>query len=89
MQQRTQHFKLRRISMIELQTYGWRDSLLPEGSEGLLARVTAVYRERYELVCVCGTTFGRLKTSVYYRQGADFPTVGDFVLLDYQPGETT
>lgn len=71
--------------MIDLQTYGWHDSLQPENAEGLPARVTAVHRERYELVCAHGVTYGRLKTSIYYGQGAEFPTVGDFILLEYQP----
>lgn len=48
------------------------------------ARITAVYRERYELVCEFGKTFGRLKTGVYYADGAeDFPTTGDFVMIRY------
>jgi ribosome biogenesis GTPase len=71
--------------MIDLHTYGWQDSLLPENAEGIPARVTAIHRERYEVVCTHGVSYGRLKTSIYYGQGAEFPTVGDFVLLDCQP----
>lgn len=48
------------------------------------ARVTAVHKERYELVCEQGRTFGRLKTSVYYGDGAEsFPTTGDFVMINH------
>lgn len=48
------------------------------------ARVTAVYKERYELVCEYGQTFGRLKTSVYFTNGGEsFPTTGDFVLINF------
>jgi len=69
--------------MIDLQSYGWRDSMLPENADGLPARVTAVHRERYELVCEYGIIFGKLKTSVYYGQEEEFPTAGDFVLIHY------
>lgn len=72
--------------MIDFQTYGWQDSLLPENTTGIPARVTAVHRERYEVVCTHGVNFARLKTSIYYGQDGDFPTVGDFVLLNYQVG---
>lgn len=47
------------------------------------ARVTAVHRERYGLVCEYGETFGRLKTKEYYNDGEQFPTAGDFVMIDY------
>lgn len=50
-----------------------------------LARVTAEHRERYELAGALGSFFGRLKSAEYYGDGAAeaFPTVGDFVLVDY------
>jgi len=69
--------------MIDLAAYGYPPIEEPE--EGLLpARVTAVHRERCELVCVHGPVFGRLKTGVYYGpEAVDFPTTGDFVLLRY------
>ena len=75
--------------MINIETYGWDPSMLPEGAEGakcMPARVTAVRRERYDLVCVHGTVFGKLKTSVYYGFGEEFPTVGDFVLIQHETG---
>lgn len=57
---------------------------------GLPARVTAVHKERYELVCEYGQTFGRLKTSIYYADGGEsFPTTGDFVLINFnQSGDS-
>src|SRR5690554_4750922 len=52
--------------------------------DAIPARVTAVHKERYELVCEYGQTFGRLKASVYFADGTEsFPTTGDFVLIDY------
>jgi len=67
--------------MIDLQLYGYIKTEKP--GDGLApARITAVHRERYELVCQSGTTHGKLKTSVYYgREPHPFPTVGDFVLI--------
>ena len=70
--------------MIDIKTYGFMTSMLPPDAAGTPARVTAVYRERYELITEHGTLFGRLKTAVYYGQNEKFPTVGDFVLLQYE-----
>ncbi len=48
------------------------------------ARVTTCHKERYELVCELGPTFGRLKPGVYYSGSPEyFPTTGDFVLIDF------
>ena len=70
--------------MIKIEEYGWLPSILPENAEGLPARVTAVHRERYEIICQHGRIFGKLKTAVYYGQGEEFPTVGDYVLFQYE-----
>ena len=76
--------------MIDLAEYGFRPEYSYEEKEkgkGLLpARVTAVYKGRYELMCEQGEIFGRLKAGVYYANGAEaFPTVGDFVLFRSNP----
>ena len=48
------------------------------------ARVTAVHKERYELVCDRGECFGRLKSAMYFNGGSEeFPTTGDFALIQY------
>ena len=54
-------------------------------TEYTVARVTAEHRERYELMGAKGAFFGRLKSAEYYGDNAAeaFPTVGDFVLVDY------
>lgn len=55
-----------------------------EEIDSIPARITAVYKERYELICQQGKTFGRLKTSIYYGGGTEsFPTAGDFVMINY------
>jgi len=50
---------------------------------GIPARVTAVHKERYEIVCQYGMTYARLKTKEYYVEGEVFPTAGDYVMIDY------
>ena len=52
---------------------------------GTPARVTAVHKERYEIVCEHGTIHARLKTKEYYVDTQDFPTTGDFVMINYIP----
>ncbi len=50
---------------------------------GIPARVTAVHKERYEIVCEHGITYARLKTKEYYVDSQVFPTTGDFVMINY------
>jgi len=50
---------------------------------GIPARVTAVHKERYEVVCQHGLTYARLKTKEYFVGDETFPTTGDFVMIDY------
>ena len=54
-----------------------------ENLPGIPARVTAVHKERYEIVCAHGLTHARLKTKEYYLDTQDFPTAGDFVMIHY------
>ncbi len=54
-----------------------------EGLPGIPARVTAVHKERYEIVCSRGITHARLKTKEYFVETQDFPTAGDFVMIQY------
>ena len=54
-----------------------------ENLPGIPARVTAVHRERFEVVCAHGLTHARLKTKEYYGGVETFPTAGDYVMLDY------
>ena len=54
-----------------------------EGLPGIPARVTAVHKERYEIVCAQGITHARLKTREYFVDTQDFPTAGDFVMIHY------
>ncbi len=54
-----------------------------EDMPGIPARITAVHKQRYEIVCQYGTTHARLKTKEYYNSFQQFPTAGDFVLINY------
>jgi hypothetical protein len=76
---------LRRETLnINLTDYGFMPAFMPEEPTGTPARVTAVHRERYELVCEHGHASAILKSGVYFNQTTEeFPTAGDFVMLDY------
>lgn len=70
--------------MINLSDYGFIPTMMPESTGVIPARITAVHKERYEIVCEHGQTYARLKTSVYYGEGnVSFPTTGDFVMINY------
>lgn len=72
--------------MIELRDYGYTAFFERQaaGATLLPARVLAAHKERYEIVCAHGIQHSRLKAGVYYGGGEeDFPTTGDFVLLQY------
>lgn len=70
---------------MDLKEYGFMPSMVPENAKGIPARITAVHKERYALVCEYGETYGRLKTKEYYGGFEEFPTTGDFVLINYIP----
>lgn len=53
------------------------------GLPGMPARITAQHKERYEIVCPRGFGFARLKTKEYYVGEETFPTVGDYVMIDW------
>lgn len=73
------------VIKLNLNDYGFTSDMLPENAAGIPARITAVHKERYALVCEYGDTFGRLKTKEYYGGDEEFPTAGDFVLINYIP----
>lgn len=54
-----------------------------DGLPGIPARITAQHKERYEIVCQYGLTHARLKTKEYYAGTELFPTVGDYVAVNY------
>lgn len=54
-----------------------------KNNEIITARVTAVHRERYQLISEKGECFGRLKAKEYHVDQAEFPTAGDYVTVQY------
>ncbi len=74
---------------MDLKKYGFIPEMMKEAEtiinemEMVPARITAVHRERYQLVCEYGETYARLKTKEYYVKYNEFPTTGDFVLINY------
>lgn len=71
---------------MNLKNYGFRPFDMIENTTGIPARVTAVHRERFEIICEKGTGLAHLKSGVYYVGNEEYPTTGDFVLLDWQEG---
>lgn len=77
------------LDPVSLEAYGFSPAMRAaltarETTQEIPARVTAVHKERYELVCDRGECYAKLKSSVYFN-GAEqpFPTTGDFVLIAY------
>ena len=73
---------------MNLTDYGFNPTILSSidiaQDNSIPARVTAVHKERYALICEHGECYGRLKSSTYYNGGIEeFPTTGDFVLINY------
>lgn len=74
---------------MDLREYGFMPDTMPEHAQGIPARITAVHKERYALVCEYGEAYGRLKTKEYFAGFEAFPTTGDWVLINYiQSGDS-
>ncbi len=63
--------------------YGFNYDSVPENTIGIPARVTAVHKGRFGIVSDFGEGYAQLKSREYYFEGKAFPTVGDFVMIDY------
>lgn len=68
---------------MNIKDFGFIYDLLPKNSSGTPARVTSVHKGRFGIVSDFGEGYAQLKSKEYYYKGEDFPTVGDFVLIDY------
>ena len=79
------------MQKIDLTDYGYTP-LLENSNDEIPARITAVHKERYEIVCEYGQSHARLKSSVYFTEHIieEYPTTGDFVMIQYNPiGDST
>ncbi len=67
---------------LDLLKYGFNPAMMPEDREEIPARITAVHKDRFEIVCEKGIIHARLKAGKYYNDSDEsFPTAGDFVLI--------
>lgn len=66
--------------------YGFNYDLISENLSGTPARITSVHKGRFGIVSDFGEGYAQLKSKEYYYEGEVFPTVGDFVLIDYVEG---
>ena len=67
---------------MKIKDYGF-DNHTNFESIGTPARITAVHKGRFGIVSDFGEGFAQLKGKEYYYESEIFPTVGDFVLIDY------
>lgn len=66
---------------MNLEKYGFIESMLNEADKGVPARVIAVHKERYKLICEQGECYARLKTKEYFVDGDDFPRPLFYLIL--------
>ncbi len=72
---------------MDLTNMGFTKEMHALTGAGLIpGRITAVHKERYEVICEKGTAFAVLKRGSYQKKGAEeeHPAVGDFVSLRYE-----
>lgn len=71
--------------MINLNDYGFNNFFANQISDtnSIPARILAVHKERYEIICAHGISYARLKQGVYQNSSEAYPTTGDFVLIQY------
>ena len=67
---------------MDIKDYGF-DYEINDDMIGTPARVTAVHKGRFGIVSDYGEGYAQLKGKEFYYDEAVFPTVGDFVLIDY------
>ena len=77
--------------MTNLTDWGFPQALLDRVNQPenvLPARVTAVWKERFQLITQQGEQYARLKTKeFFFEAGRSFPTTGDYVLALPAPGD--
>lgn len=69
---------------MKIESYGFNPQEIPDEPGGIPARVTAVFRGRFEIASEHGNGFAVLKSGAYYDGQEDYPTTGDFVMIDWQ-----
>ena len=71
---------------LTIESYGFDRGFWKLSDRETPARITAVHKQRYEIVSAAGHGFATLKSSVYYNNCTEaYPTAGDFVGIDPNP----
>ena len=68
---------------MNISDYGFDYESYSDEITGTPARITSVHKGRLGIVSDFGEGYAQLKGKEYYYENAVFPTVGDFVLIDY------
>lgn len=75
--------KKRMENKMDIKDYGFKNNLT-EDSDKIVARIIAVHKDRYEIVCNNGQGFAKIKRGIYYdNPDSIYPTTGDFVLIEW------
>ncbi|MEG0366478.1 MAG: ribosome small subunit-dependent GTPase A [Coprobacillus sp.] len=69
---------------MSIKEYGFIPTMIHEDTNGIPARIIAVHRQKFEIVCDKGQGFAQIKSGEFYLGEQDYPTVGDFVMIDWQ-----
>ncbi len=69
---------------MNINDFGFNNDINLEKKSGTPARITAVHKGRFGIVSEFGEGFAQLKSKEYYYENEVFPTVGDFVLIDFE-----
>ena len=68
---------------MNIQDYGYKGNINLENNK-MVARIIAVHKDRYEIVCNNGKGFASIKRGFYYdNPDSIYPTTGDFVLIEW------
>lgn len=74
--------------MTDIREYGFPEALIPKEGPALPARVTAVFKGRWQLITPEGRQYATLKSKEYIYDGSEeYPTAGDYVLALPAPGD--
>lgn len=68
---------------MDIKKFGFMETMIQDNLTGIPTRITAVHKERFEVICAYGEVYARLKTKEYYVNYQEFPTTGDYVMLSY------
>lgn len=67
---------------MNIKEYGFIPTMIHEDTNGIPARIISVHRQKFEIVCEKGQALAQMKSGEFYTGERDYPTVGDFVMID-------